>query len=360
MTATSNAHQYAERDNAVDDPVFDKLAALRIDPSPRCDDLTFLRRASLDAIGTLPTPEEIRAFADDGRTDKRQRLVDNLLERPEFVDHWTHWFADLLQNRRERDHDVRGVKGVRSFHAWLRTQVAANRPWDQIAADVLTATGSCTEQPPVGYFVVTVGENEAEKSDVADSVAQAFLGTRIGCARCHNHPLEKYTQDDYYHFVSFFSRVALERRQPEQGPTELVVGTRHLLNLRKQHREQTSRLSEMQAANAEPAQLEGVQRRIAELEEQMAEAARQPVEVRHPRTGEMLKPQPLDRSRVEIPPGSDPRGALVTWLTAPENESFSAPWSTDCGSIFWELDWSSPWMTCVRRIPPPTAHSGRY
>ena len=156
------------------------------------------------------------------RADKRAKLIDALLERPEFVDYWALFLGDLLQNRKERDHDVRGTKGVRSFHDWLRKQVAANRPWDELARDVLTATGKSDENPAVGYYVVTVGEQrEAERSEVVASVAQAFLGTRIGCAQCHNHPLEKYTQDDYYHFAAFFSRIKLDRKDPKQGPTDL-------------------------------------------------------------------------------------------------------------------------------------------
>jgi hypothetical protein len=172
------------------------------------------------------------------------------------------------------------VKGVRQFHAWLREQVAANRPWDQLARDVLTASGSSFETPAVGYFVVTVGEHrEAEKSEVAESVAQAFLGTRIGCARCHNHPLERYTQDDFYHFAAFFSRVKLDRKDPKQGPTTLRVGHRDGRN-------------------------------------------NEPVGVTQPRTGAFLPPRPLDRSATPIPPGSDPRAALANWVTA-GNELFA-------------------------------------
>ena len=197
----------AGRNNFIDDPVFAKLGALRIEPSDLCADAEFLRRASLDTIGVLPTPDEVRTFLADSRPDKRARLVDALLDRPEYVDYWTVQLADLLQNRKERDHDVRGVKGVRSFHEWIREQVAVNRPWDEMARDVLTAKGAVTENPAVGYYIVNVGEErEAARSEVVGSAAQAFLGVRIGCAKCHNHPLERYTQDDYYHFAGYFSR----------------------------------------------------------------------------------------------------------------------------------------------------------
>jgi hypothetical protein len=273
--------------NYIDRPVVAKLTALGIEPSGLCSDLEFLRRAHLDTIGVLPSPAEVRAFLADNRPDRRHRLVDHLLARPEFVDHWTLFLGDLLQNRKERDHDVRGVKGVQDFHAWLRRQVAANRPWDQLACDVLLASGSTSEQPAVGYFIVTVGEHrDPTRSDVADSVAQAFLGTRIGCARCHNHPLEKFTQDDFYHFAAFFSRIRLKRQDPKKGPTTLLLAG---------------------AATGE------------------AHLAKQKVGVTQPRTGVFLAPRPLDRSNPgEMKPGEDPRLRLVNWITDPKNDTFAA------------------------------------
>lgn len=276
------AERLAQRNNFIDDHVFNKLTALRIEPSDLCTDAEFLRRACLDTIGTLPTPEEVRTFLADRRPDKRARLVDALLERPEFTDYWALQLGDLFQNRRERDHDVRGTKGVRAFHDWLRQQVQANRPWDELARAVLTATGATSENPAVGYYVVTVGEKrEAEKSEAVAAIAQAFLGTRIGCAQCHNHPLEKYTQDDYYHFAGFFTRLKLERKDPKVGPTALLVAAR------------------------DPRQ------------------EKQPIGVSQPRTGQFLKPRPLDRSEMTIEPGADPRIPLAAWITDPKNEYFS-------------------------------------
>jgi hypothetical protein len=280
---TVDPARLALRNNFIDDLVFAKLAVLRIEPSDLCSDSEFLRRTYLDAIGVLPTPAEVRAFLSDPRTDKRAKAIDALLDRPEFVDQWALFLGDLLQNRRERDKDVRGPKGVRAFHEWIRQQVAANRPWDELARDVLTARGSTSAYPPVGYFVVTVGENEhGENSDVVASVAQAFLGTRIGCARCHNHPLERYTQDDYYHLAAYFSRLRLERHDPVQQPTTLLA--------------------------------RGVADNIPRVD---------PVGVFQPRTGQFLKPQPLDRSPTTVPPDVDPRQQLAVWMTQPTNEYFS-------------------------------------
>jgi hypothetical protein len=126
----------------IDQHVFGQLQRLGIPPSPAADDATFLRRSMLDAIGTLPTPSEQQAFLADTRPDRRARLIDSLLQRPEFHDYWALQLGDLLQNRVERDHDVRGRKGVRSFHQWIRQQLITGRNWRQITTDVLLASGS--------------------------------------------------------------------------------------------------------------------------------------------------------------------------------------------------------------------------
>jgi hypothetical protein len=335
----TRAEWYASRWNAVDSPVFEKLSALRIEPSPLCDDATFLRRATLDLIGRLPTPEESRAFlgpqavnsavnasagsavsATDSAASRqrRQQLVDHLLDRPEWADYWALQLGDLLQNRKERDHDVRGVKGVRSFHAWLRSQLVQRRSWRDITRSVLTARGPTDRYPEVGYFVVTVGEQEAVQSEVVDSVAQAFLGTRIGCARCHNHPLERYSQDDYYHFAAFFSRVALRRQAPESGPTTLIVGTRHTANLERQLEEETAKLGKANAGDKE-----SLEKRIADLRKQLDTALAAPATAGQPRTGAQLAPRPLDRSTVALVAGGDPRAALVEWIVDPRHELFA-------------------------------------
>ena len=319
--------------NFIDEHLFGKLTALRIPPSAAASDEMFIRRVFLDTIGTLPTETETTGFMADTRPDKRARLIDALLERPEFVDLWTMLLADLFQNRRERDHDVRGVKGVRAFHQWLRSQVAANRPWNELARAVLTSSGNTDEHPEVGYYVVTVGEfRQTQQSDVVASVAQAFLGTRIGCAKCHNHPLEKYTQDDYYHFAAFFSRVAFDRKNPQAGATELMLATEHQQN-QQRHRENLQKQLAEKEATAVPEKDEDAKKReqqLADLRKQIEgvtadiEKVRQsPVTVQQPRTNAQLKPQPLDRAEIVIEPGSDPRVALVDWMTSGRNESFN-------------------------------------
>ncbi|MFM9964386.1 MAG: DUF1549 domain-containing protein [Planctomycetaceae bacterium] len=319
---------------AIDPHVFAKLTALGIEPSAAASDEEFLRRVFLDTIGTLPAPTETRAFLADTAADKRAKLIDELLNRPEFADFWTLQFADLFQNRKERDHDVRGTKGVRQFHTWLRKQIAANRPWDQLCRDILTAEGSNAENPAIGYFIVTIGEQgEAEKSEVVASVAQAFLGTRIGCAQCHNHPLERYTQDDYYHFAGFFSRARFDRKSPEQGTTQLLTTTGEGHNLLRERERLQRELATIEAAlpiTSDEKQLadlrkkqEEFPRRLADVEKRLADQHARPVGVGQPRTGQFLAARPLDRSATPIEPGQNPRVVLANWIVSPSNEFFS-------------------------------------
>jgi len=266
--------------NPVDDAVFKKLSGLGIPASPSCTDEVFLRRLFLDTAGILPSPSEVTAFLADKSTNKRAIMIDKVLDRPEFVDFWTLQLADIFQNRKERDHDVRGTKGVRAFHSWLHDQVRTNKPWDVLCSEILTSTGTTSENPSVGYFIVTVGEqSEAHRSEVVASMAQSFLGTRIGCAQCHNHPLEKYTQDDFYRFSGFFSRLRLDRKDPKDGVTTLFA------NLKDDEK-------------------------------------KRPLGVTQPRTGEFLNPRPIDRAPVETNKETDPRQALAKWMIDPANESF--------------------------------------
>lgn len=306
------AERFGQANNFIDEHVFKKLADLRIEPSGPSSDAVFLRRVFLDTLGILPEPAEVRAFLADTAPDKRARLIDRVLERPEFVDFWTMHLAELLQNRKESDHDVRGTRGVRSLHAWLRRQVAANRPWDELARTVLTAAGDTEENPAVGYYVVTVGEHrEAHRSTVVASVAQTFLGTRIGCAQCHNHPSEKYTQDDYYHFAGFFSRISFKRLDPKKGPTELLV----------------SHADKNQNKN--------------------------PVGVVQPRTGKFLPARALDRADCKLAPEADPRRVLADWIVDPSNEYFAGAMVNRLWKHFFGLGLVEP-VDDLRASNPPS------
>lgn len=309
----------------VDGPLFAKLRDLRIPPANRCDDASFVRRASLDATGVLPSPERVRAFVADATPDKRARLVEELLGSPAWVDYWTLQLADLLQNRKERDHDVRGPKGVRLFHQWLRERVTENAGWDRIAREVLLATGDSFQRPAVGYFVTVIGEKKkVEDSELPDSVAQSFLGTRIGCARCHNHPLEKYTQDDFYHFAAFFAKTTLRRGATARNPSEISVAGAEELEQQKRLDEMGVRLQvirdELLGLGEEPGGIEA-QKLLGAKEKEYADAVERVMKVRakppgvmQPRTSRMLAPRTLDGREVEIGGEADPREAFVEWM----------------------------------------------
>lgn len=309
---TVPAAAFTNKNNFIDEHVFKKLADLHIEPSALCSDDVFLRRVYLDTIGVLPTPTETQAFLADARPDKRSRVIDALFERPEFVDFWALQLGDLLQNRKESDHDVRASKGVRSLHAWLRQQVASNRPWDELTRDLLTAKGPVDDNPAVGYFIVTVGENrEANRSSIVAGAAQTFLGVRIGCAQCHNHPSEKYTQDDYYHFAGFFSRIKFDRKDPKKGTTELLV----------------SHPDKNQNKN--------------------------PVGVQQPRTNKFVPAQPLDRSKIDIAADDDPRAKLADWIVNPANEFFAGAMVNRLWAHFLGVGLVEP-IDDLRASNPPT------
>lgn len=187
--------------NFIDEQVFAKLHMLHMNPSEICDDTTFLRRVSLDLLGVVPTAAEARAFAQDPRLDKRQRLIDELLRRPEFADFWALKWADLLRVE-ERTLDR---KGAATFHAWIRQSIATNKPLDQFVRELITARGSTYEHPPANFY-------RAMRDPItrAETVAQVFLGVRLQCAKCHNHPFDHWTQNDYYGWANQFSQVRYE------------------------------------------------------------------------------------------------------------------------------------------------------
>ncbi len=188
----------APRRNFLDELSLAKLKALRVAPAARADDATFLRRAFLDTIGTLPTADEARAFLADTATDKRDRLIDSLLSRPEFVDYWAYKWSDLLLVSGQRLRP----KALESYYKWIHAAVAENRPWDKLVREIVTATGSTYDNGAANFYAL-----HQDPEDMAETVAQAFMGLSINCAKCHNHPLEKWTNDQYYAFANLFSRV---------------------------------------------------------------------------------------------------------------------------------------------------------
>jgi len=191
----------APRNNFIDDHILRKLQLLSIPPSGQASDAEFVRRAFLDTCGIVPKPNEVQAFLADASPSKRAKLIETLIERPEFVDYWSHQWSDLLlvSSRKLSQQSMWG------FYRAIRSSVAENQPWDKFARDILTASGSTISNGSASYFLL-----HKDVSDLAESTAVTFLGTSITCARCHNHPLEKWTQDQYWALANLFSQVGLK------------------------------------------------------------------------------------------------------------------------------------------------------
>ena len=184
--------------NEIDRLVFTQLQELRLQPSDLSSDAVFVRRAFLDACGITPSAAEVRTFLADKSPDKRAKLIDALLERPEFAAYWAQKWSDLLRNE-EKSLDK---KGVQTFHRWIRTWIADDRPLTEFAREILSARGSTYANPPANFYRAV-----RDPYTRAESAAQVFLGLRVSCARCHNHPFDRWTQDDYHRFAALFARV---------------------------------------------------------------------------------------------------------------------------------------------------------
>lgn len=184
--------------NFIDELVFKKLRTLRMNPSELCSDSVFVRRAYLDLLGFVPPAEAARTFVADTSPDKRSKLIDSLLAREEFADFWALKWADLLKIE-ERQLDQNGMK---VFHGWIRESIAKNKPLDVFARELIAARGSTYQNPPANWW-------RANRDTItrAENTAQVFLGTRLNCAQCHNHPFERWTQDDYYDWAGLFARI---------------------------------------------------------------------------------------------------------------------------------------------------------
>jgi Protein of unknown function (DUF1549)/Protein of unknown function (DUF1553) len=199
--------------NYVDDAVYAKLKKMRLTPSGLCDDATFLRRASLDITGQLPAADEVGKFINDPTTNKREKLVDELLDRKEFTELWVMKWAELLEIR-SHDNAVY-PKTAFVYYQWLREQMLAGLSFDRIVQNLLTGSGSTLREPPANYF-----EMEPDSQKLAENTAQVFLGMRIQCAQCHNHPFDRWTLNDYYGFTAFFAQVG---RKAGDDPRESVI-----------------------------------------------------------------------------------------------------------------------------------------
>jgi hypothetical protein len=249
--------------NYVDELVHKKLQQLKFLPSATCTDEEFIRRVYLDVIGTAPTIEEVTVYLADSAVDKRAKLIDRLLERPEFAKFAALKWGDLLRLTTKQV----GGDGAYKYHRWLERAFANNLPYDKFARELLTAAGSTLQNAPANFYRTSTDAN-----DCVETVSQIFLGARLQCAKCHNHPFERWTQDNYYGMAAFFNRV---QRKKTARPDDMLIYVAHA------------------------------------------------GEVTQPRTGKQMKPWLPLQGDVENATASDRRPLFVDWLVKPDNPFFA-------------------------------------
>lgn len=254
-----------ESRNFIDDLVFANLKEIGIPPSPVCDDATFLRRVTLDIGGRIPSLEEARAFQESTDPNKRNQAIDRLLRSADYADYFANKWTALLKNRRD---DASDITSNFAFHAWIRDSLLANTPYDQLARELLAATGTIIANPPVAWY-----KRVKEPKQQIEDVAQLFLGVRMQCAQCHHHPFERWSQEDYYGLAAFFSQVG--RKPTDINGEDLIFHKRGLAT----------------ATNM--------------------------------KTGKPVRPAALGDSVGEIPPGEDPRLRLANWMSGKDNPFFA-------------------------------------
>lgn len=264
--------------NFIDELVFKRLKELGLPPSATCDDGTFLRRVTIDIAGRLPTLEETQQFREDSDAKKYDKLVERLLASTDYADYFANKWSAVLRNRRPSEKD--DPKPTVDFHAWIRMSLAHNKPYEQFVREILMSEGELNSSPTLVWYR-EVKEPTAQLEDVA----QLFLGQRIQCARCHHHPLEKWSQQDYYGMAAFFSRLEVKEavlpKKGKKGDTEM-----------------------------------GGQPFRVSFKPGKAEAL-------NPRTNRLVRPKGLGGPELDIPPDTDPRRKLVDWMTAKNNPYFA-------------------------------------
>ena len=249
--------------NYIDTLVNTKLKLLQYSPAPTCSDSVFLRRAYMDVIGILPTVEETNVFLADTSPDKRAKRIDQLLQRDEYPKFWALKWGDLLRMTSK----LVGADGVYKYHRWVEAAIRSNMPYDAFARELLSASGSTLSNPAANFY-----RTSADLNECVETVSQVFLGARLQCAKCHNHPFERWTQDNYYGLGAFFNRL---QRKNSPRPGEMFVWT---------------------ASSGE---------------------------VTQPRTGEVMKPWLPLKGSIETKPDEDRRPAFVTWLVDAKNPYFA-------------------------------------
>ncbi len=250
------------RNNYIDDLVFEKLVRLRLLPSPVSTDSEFIRRVYLDVIGTLPRAEEVRSFLADKSPEKRERLVDSLFKRPEYADFWSLKYGDLFTNSPQFLYN-----GTAYYQSWLRESVAQNKPYDQFVRELMTSSGGTYQALPTNFYTV-----QKKPEDMATFVSQTFLGVSLECARCHDHPSEKWKRDDFMGLAAFFSQVKFK------------AGARN-------------------------------NERFLYIDPEK--------EFQHPQTKQVVAAKFLGDAFADFQPLEDRRASLADWLTSPKNPYFA-------------------------------------
>lgn len=258
--------------NLVDQHLYPQWKAHRLTPAPLSDDGTFLRRLYLDVLGVLPSADLVQTFLADKNPKKRERFIDDVLQRPEFADYWAQKWADLLRNEEK----ALDRKGVRVFHQWIRDAIAAGKPMNSFAKEIIVARGSTYQNPPANLY-----RSLREPYARAESIAQVFLGIRLQCAKCHNHPFDRWTQTDYHEFAAVFGRIdyrIVENNRKDRLDKHEFDGEQIVFTTRENS-------------------------------------------VRHPRTKDVLNPRLLDAQNAIS--HDDPLEALATWIADPANPFFA-------------------------------------
>ncbi len=271
--------------NDVDQHVFAKLKMLNMIPSDLCTDQEFVRRVYLDLCGILPTPDEAKVFLADSDPAKRAKLIDQLLERSEFADFWAYKWLDVLRSNRLTIQ----IKGSHVYRHWLRSHIERNTPWNEVVRELLTAGGSTFDNPPANYYRGPYHHGAPVVRDaqgLAEMTSQLFFGIRMQCAQCHNHPFERWTQDDYYHMTAWFAQI-------QAKPDAVQPGTPQQ-NYPWQLRE-----------NALVIYSSGTGDTL------------------HPQSRKVMAPKVVGMPAPVIPPGADRRTVLAEQVTSPENPFFA-------------------------------------
>lgn len=273
-TVDAATYEKLPRNNFIDGHVWAKLKQLNVTPSELAADAQFHRRAYLDVIGRLPTPDETRAFLASTDAKKREKLIDALLARPEYADFWANKWTDLL---RPNPYHV-GMKATYNLDQWIRKSFRENKPYDRFVREIITASGSTWTNGATVFY-----RNRREPAELTTMVSQLFLGVRLDCAKCHHHPFEVWSQDDFYSFAAFFGRIGrggVGISAPISGGEETVfLGS--------------------------------------------GSGKRGGGSVKHPLTGKEMTPTPLSGQPLEIDERRDPREVLADWVTAPANPYFA-------------------------------------